>query len=67
MELGTFSISLNVKNIEASQIFYGALGFAVVGGDTTQGWFIFRNGTCAIGLFKEMLEKKHFDVQSEMG
>jgi len=57
MELGTFSISLNVKNIEASQIFYGALGFAVVGGDAAQGWFILRNRTCTIGLFKEMIKK----------
>jgi predicted lactoylglutathione lyase len=29
MELGTFSVSLAVKDIEASKLFYERLGFAV--------------------------------------
>lgn len=57
MQLGAFSISLNVSDIQASQDFYGKLGFKEVGGDATQGWLILRNGTCTIGLFKGMIEK----------
>ena len=33
MELGAFSVSLAVKDIEASKAFYEKLGFAVFGGD----------------------------------
>ena len=32
MNLGPFSVSLNVKNINKSQIFYEALGFHVIDG-----------------------------------
>ncbi|HNP36213.1 MAG TPA: VOC family protein [Woeseiaceae bacterium] len=57
MELGAFSISLNVADLTKSQDFYGALGFVAVGGDASQGWVILRNGTTTIGLFKGMFEK----------
>jgi len=57
MKLGAFSISLNVKDIQASQDFYGRLGFEAVGGDAAQGWLILRNDACTIGLFKGMIEK----------
>lgn len=57
MKLGAFSISLNVKDIQASQVFYGRLGFEAVGGDADQGWLILRNDGCTIGLFKGMIEK----------
>ena len=33
MELGAFSISLNVADLEVSRKFYEALGFVVTGGD----------------------------------
>ncbi len=35
MELGAFSISLAVKNIEASKDFYEKFGFKVIGGDAS--------------------------------
>ena len=57
MELGAFSISLAVKNIEASMIFYETFGFKVVGGDISQNWLILRNGDHTIGLFQGMFEK----------
>ena len=57
MELGAFSVSLAVKDLEASRAFYQKLGFEVVGGDPTQGWQILRNGDCTIGLFQGMFEK----------
>jgi lactoylglutathione lyase len=57
MELGAFSVSLNVTDIQASKAFYEKLGFDVAGGDAEQGWLIIRNGACTIGLFQDMLEK----------
>jgi catechol 2,3-dioxygenase-like lactoylglutathione lyase family enzyme len=57
MELGAFSISLAVKDIEASKIFYEKLGFTVFGGDISQNWLILKNGDHVIGLFQGMFEK----------
>ena len=57
MDLGTFSVSLNVKDLEASRRFYEALGFSQFHGDASQGWLILRNGSTVIGLFQGMLER----------
>lgn len=57
MELGAFSVSLAVKDIEASRQFYETLGFEAVMGDTAQGWLILKNGTSVIGLFQGMFER----------
>ena len=57
MELGNFSISLTVKDIEASKQFYEKFGFKKFGGDQAQGWLILKNGDHVIGLFKGMFEK----------
>ena len=57
MQLGNFSVSLAVKDIEASRQFYEKLGFAVFGGDQSQGWLILKNGDTVIGLFQGMFEK----------
>lgn len=57
MELGNFSVSLAVKEIEASKLFYEKLGFAVFGGDQSQNWLILKNGDHVIGLFQGMFDK----------
>jgi catechol 2,3-dioxygenase-like lactoylglutathione lyase family enzyme len=57
MELGTFSVSLAVKDIEASKEFYEKFGFRVFGGDASQNWLIMKNGETVIGLFQGMFEK----------
>jgi catechol 2,3-dioxygenase-like lactoylglutathione lyase family enzyme len=57
MELGAFSISLTVKDIETSKLFYEKLGFEVFGGDPDQNWLILKNGESTIGLFQGMFEK----------
>ena len=57
MELGTFSVSLNVKDLETSKSFYEKLGFQVFGGDMAQNWLIMKNGDHVIGLFQGMFEK----------
>jgi lactoylglutathione lyase len=57
MELGAFSISLTVKDIQASKEFYQKLGFEIMGGNQEQNWLILKNGTTIIGLFQGMFEK----------
>jgi catechol 2,3-dioxygenase-like lactoylglutathione lyase family enzyme len=57
MELGAFSISLAVKNLEASKKFYEKFGFKVFMGDASQNWLIMKNGDHVIGLFQGMFEK----------
>ena len=56
MKLGAFSISLAVKDLEASRAFYEKLGFSRTGGDGT-GYLIMVNGPVIIGLFHGMFEK----------
>jgi len=56
MELGAFSVSLSVSNIEESKVFYQKIGFEVVGGDQSQNWLILKNGGHTIGLFHGMFE-----------
>jgi lactoylglutathione lyase len=57
MELGAFSVSLAVKDVEASRVFYERLGFHAFHGDAGQGWLMMKNGDVVIGLFKGMFEK----------
>src|SRR5207244_4222575 len=57
MVLGAFSMSLAVKDIEASRTFYEHFGFKVFAGDAAQNWLILKNGTHVIGLFQGMFEK----------
>jgi len=57
MELGTFSISLAVKDLAASRKFYEKFGFLVFAGNAAQNWLILKNGQHVIGLFQGMFEK----------
>jgi catechol 2,3-dioxygenase-like lactoylglutathione lyase family enzyme len=58
MQLGVFSLSLNVKDIKASREFYTKLGFRDFGGNIEQNWLIMKNdGEQIIGLFQGMIEK----------
>ena len=57
MQLGVFSISLAVKDIDASRDFYAKLGFKPFGGNIDQKWLILKNGDHIIGLFQGMFEK----------
>ena len=56
MKLGAFSISLTVKDLEASKSFYEKLGFTVFGGSMEQHYLIMKNGDTLIGLFHGMFE-----------
>ena len=57
MELGNFSVSLAVKDIEASKLFYEKLGFTAFAGDQSQNWLIMKNGDHNLGLFQGMFDK----------
>lgn len=57
MDLGAFSVSLAVKDLEASRAFYEKLGFRVTGGDPAHNYLILVNGTTVIGLFRGMFER----------
>ncbi len=56
MELGAFSVSLAVKDLEASKLFYEKLGFTAFFGEQSQNWLIMKNGEHVIGLFQGMFE-----------
>jgi lactoylglutathione lyase len=57
MELGAFSTSLTVSDIQVSKSFYEKLGYKEFGGDISQNWVILKNGDHIIGLFQGMFEK----------
>jgi catechol 2,3-dioxygenase-like lactoylglutathione lyase family enzyme len=57
MELGTFSISLAVKDLAASRAFYEKFGFTAFAGNAAQNWLILKNGAHVIGLFQGMFER----------
>ena len=66
MNLGAFSVSLDVKNIEESRTFYETLGFEVIDGqynhqedfslEEGQDWLILQNESTTLGLFQGMLK-----------
>lgn len=57
MNLGTFSVSLAVRNIVSSRAFYEKLGFEAFHGDVAQNWLIMKNDDTVIGLFQGMFDK----------
>ncbi|WP_041632875.1 VOC family protein [Maribacter sp. HTCC2170] len=56
MKLGAFSVSLSVKDLEASKQFYENLGFSVFAGQMESNYLIMQNGSTNIGLFQGMFE-----------
>lgn len=57
MDLGAFSVSLAVKDLEASRAFYEKLGFKPFAGYAAQNWLILKNGDHVIGLFQGMFDR----------
>jgi catechol 2,3-dioxygenase-like lactoylglutathione lyase family enzyme len=57
MDLGSFSVSLAVKNLLVSKEFYEKLGLEVFAGDANQGWLIMKGPSCVVGLFQGMFER----------
>jgi len=56
MDLGTFSVSLSVKDLGTTRAFYEKLGFSVFHDASEQGYIMLRNGACTLGLFEGMFE-----------
>lgn len=56
MKLGALSVSLNVKDIQASKVFYEHLGFSVFAGNIEQQYLIMKNEDTLIGLFQGMFD-----------
>lgn len=56
MKLGAFSISLSVKDINASKQFYETLGFKVFAGNLEKNFLIMKNENSLVGLFQGMFE-----------
>jgi lactoylglutathione lyase len=57
MELGAFSISLAVKDLQASRAFYEKFGFSVFAGEAAHNYLIMKNGDHLIGLFQGMFDR----------
>lgn len=57
MKLGAFSISLAVKDLEASQAFYEKLGFTLFAGEKEHNYLIMKNEDKIIGLFQGMFDQ----------
>src|SRR5258706_5083845 len=62
MALGNFSVSLAVKDIEASKLFYEKLGFTVFGGNQSQNWLIVKNGDHNINTYRRRNEDEDHSV-----
>ncbi|MEO9971450.1 MAG: VOC family protein [Hyphomonadaceae bacterium] len=56
MSLGNFSISLAVKDLQASRKFYETLGFSVFHDQSAHNWMILKSPTATVGLFQGMFE-----------
>jgi len=56
MKLGAFSISLSVKDIQKSKVFYETLGFTVFGGQIEKNYLILKNGNALVGIFQGMFK-----------
>ena len=57
MQLGAFSISLTVKDLDASRAFYDKFGFKPFAGNAAKKFLILKNGDHVIGLFQGVFEK----------
>lgn len=56
MKLGAFSVSIAVKDLNVSKLFYEKLGFTVFAGDMEKNYLIMKNEDSLIGLFHGMFE-----------
>jgi catechol-2,3-dioxygenase len=54
MKLGAFSISLSVKDLNTSKIFYENIGFTTFAGKMEMNYLIMKNGNALVGLFQGM-------------
>jgi len=56
MKLGWCDVCLNVKDLEASKNFYETLGLEIVEGNAEQKYYVLKNDSVRVGLYKEAFE-----------
>jgi predicted lactoylglutathione lyase len=56
MKLGVFSMSLSVKDLNTSKVFYEKLGFTQFAGGVEMKYMIMKNDATLIGLFQNMFK-----------
>lgn len=57
LDLGVFSLSLAVADLDVSATFYEKLGFVEVGGSRADSYLILKNGETTLGIFHGMFEQ----------
>jgi catechol 2,3-dioxygenase-like lactoylglutathione lyase family enzyme len=57
VELGAFSVSLAVADLDRSRAFYAQLGFEVMHDASEHGYVMLKNGSVVLGLFRGMFER----------
>ncbi len=63
MKLGWYDVCINVKDLEASKTFYETLGLEVVEGDAKRKYYVLKNESVRIGLYKEAFEGFMFNFR----
>lgn len=57
MHLGPLSVSLSVRDLGESLVFYRSLGFRVVDDHRDEHWVVLSNGSARVGLFQGMFPR----------
>ena len=57
IDLGKFSFSLAVADVQKSRTFYEGLGFEAYDDHQSENWLIMKNGETTLGLFQGMFEE----------
>lgn len=57
MQLGPLSVSLTVRDLGESLVFYRGLGFEVVDDHRSENWVVVSNGNTRLGLFQGMFPR----------
>jgi catechol 2,3-dioxygenase-like lactoylglutathione lyase family enzyme len=65
MELGAFSISLAVKDLDASRAFYEKLGFEAFAGNPAQKWLILTGSSAPTGAGGSDQSNQKFVIPSD--
>lgn len=67
MDIGTYYMALQVKDLQRSLDFYRKLGFEPVPGNGSpeEKWLLIRSGAVLIGLFQDMFPKDVLVFQSD--
>ncbi len=57
MDLGEYNLCLDVRDLEASMLFYGRLGFEVMEDHREDRWAVMRHANLVVALYQGHLER----------